>query len=263
MATVTPGIVWVSGETVTPAKLNSAAAPTVVVANNEITTAKILDANVTDAKLATGAVTGAAGGGKLAASAITGQTQKTSIADADELLVHSDSDSALRRVAWSSLQPVGTALQTVVAQDDAYQSLTWSSNWGVVTANVALVSTAGAEVLSGSITPASASNKVLVTVSLPAICANTSIEAHAVLFRGTEAIQATVGALTQFIDNGNNHKVMFNVFDSPNTSSSVTYSVRVARVNSNTGTIYINGTPTGAAGGGAYKAVLTLQEIKA
>jgi hypothetical protein len=52
MATVTPGIVWVSGETVTPAKLNSAAAPTVVVANDEITTAKILDGNVTNAKLA-------------------------------------------------------------------------------------------------------------------------------------------------------------------------------------------------------------------
>jgi len=52
MATVTAGYTWTSGETVTPAKLNSAAAPTVVVADNEITTAKILDANVTLAKLA-------------------------------------------------------------------------------------------------------------------------------------------------------------------------------------------------------------------
>jgi hypothetical protein len=52
MATVTAGYTWTSGETVTPAKLNSAAAPTVAVANDEITTAKILDANVTNAKLA-------------------------------------------------------------------------------------------------------------------------------------------------------------------------------------------------------------------
>jgi hypothetical protein len=52
MATVTQGYTWTSGETVTPAKLNSAAAPTVVVADDEITTAKILDANVTLAKLA-------------------------------------------------------------------------------------------------------------------------------------------------------------------------------------------------------------------
>jgi hypothetical protein len=56
MATVTAGYTWTSGETVTPAKLNSAAAPTVVVANDEITTAKILDANVTAAKLASNAV---------------------------------------------------------------------------------------------------------------------------------------------------------------------------------------------------------------
>ena len=52
MATVTASYNWVSGETVTPTKLNTTAAPTVVVADNEITTAKILDANVTDAKLA-------------------------------------------------------------------------------------------------------------------------------------------------------------------------------------------------------------------
>jgi hypothetical protein len=54
MATVTASYNWVSGETVTPTKLNSTAAPTVVVADNEVTTAKILDANVTNAKLATG-----------------------------------------------------------------------------------------------------------------------------------------------------------------------------------------------------------------
>jgi hypothetical protein len=52
MATVTAGYTWTSGEVVTPAKMNSAATPTVVVADNEITTAKILDANVTAAKLA-------------------------------------------------------------------------------------------------------------------------------------------------------------------------------------------------------------------
>jgi hypothetical protein len=56
MATVTASKAWVSGETVTPEGLNLTAAPTVVVADNEITTAKILDANVTAAKLASNAV---------------------------------------------------------------------------------------------------------------------------------------------------------------------------------------------------------------
>jgi len=41
MANVTPGIQFVSGETVTPAKLNAAAAPTVVVADGEVTVAKL------------------------------------------------------------------------------------------------------------------------------------------------------------------------------------------------------------------------------
>jgi hypothetical protein len=54
MATVTPGIVWTSGETVTPTKLNAAAAPTVAVDPNEITTAKIADGAVTNQKLASG-----------------------------------------------------------------------------------------------------------------------------------------------------------------------------------------------------------------
>jgi hypothetical protein len=47
MATVTASYNWVSGETVTPTKLNTTAAPTVVVADNEVTTAKILDATST------------------------------------------------------------------------------------------------------------------------------------------------------------------------------------------------------------------------
>ena len=66
MATVTASYNWVSGETVTPAKLNTTAAPTVVVADNEVTTAKILDGNVTTAKIADANVTAA----KLASNAV-------------------------------------------------------------------------------------------------------------------------------------------------------------------------------------------------
>lgn len=47
MATVTAGYNWVSGEVVTPAKMNSAATPTVAVADNEVTTAKIANATST------------------------------------------------------------------------------------------------------------------------------------------------------------------------------------------------------------------------
>lgn len=54
MATVTASYGWVSGETVNPAKLNLTAAPSVVVADDEITSSKILDGAVGNAKLATG-----------------------------------------------------------------------------------------------------------------------------------------------------------------------------------------------------------------
>jgi hypothetical protein len=63
MATVTAGYTWASGETVTPTKLNSAATPTVVLADGEVTSAKLAsgidaskltDASVTNVKLASG-----------------------------------------------------------------------------------------------------------------------------------------------------------------------------------------------------------------
>jgi hypothetical protein len=57
--TVTPGYSWSSGEIVTPAKMNLAAAPavTAVVADGEITASKLAAASVTSTALASGAVT--------------------------------------------------------------------------------------------------------------------------------------------------------------------------------------------------------------
>jgi microcystin-dependent protein len=51
MATVTPGKVFTSNEIVTPANLNLLGTPTVALASNEVTTAKIADGAVTQAKL--------------------------------------------------------------------------------------------------------------------------------------------------------------------------------------------------------------------
>ena len=57
MATVTPGYIFQNNEVVTPTRLNSAATPSVAVADDEITTAKILNAAVTTAKIADAAIT--------------------------------------------------------------------------------------------------------------------------------------------------------------------------------------------------------------
>jgi hypothetical protein len=56
MATVTPGKVFTSNEIVTPANLNLLGTPTVALADNEVTTAKIADGAVTQAKLNSGII---------------------------------------------------------------------------------------------------------------------------------------------------------------------------------------------------------------
>jgi len=80
MATVTAGYNWVSGETVTPAKLNSAAAPTVVVADGEVTDAKLaatLDLSTKTVTLPDDSVTNA----KLSLAANAGEIKKAINAD--------------------------------------------------------------------------------------------------------------------------------------------------------------------------------------
>jgi hypothetical protein len=157
MATVTAGYNWVSGETVTPAKLNSAAAPTVVVADNEVTTAKILDANVTNAKLASG----------IDASKITTGT----------LPIARIADGAVVQVLQASS---GSKIFTtaVLPLDDT-----------------APLSTEGAEVLSQAITPATATNKVLARAVVPFNTASNPNVVFA-LFRGTACIATTMVAPT-------------------------------------------------------------------
>lgn len=100
MATVTAGKTFTSGETVTPEKLNALGAPAVAVADDEVTTAKILDAAVTAAKLADGAVTGT----KVDATVITGQTAEAALADADTFLFHDASAAALRKVTKAQME---------------------------------------------------------------------------------------------------------------------------------------------------------------
>jgi hypothetical protein len=80
MATVTAGYNWVSGETVTPAKLNSAAAPTVAVADGEVTDAKLaatLDLSSKTVTLPDDSVTNA----KLSLAANDGEIKKAINAD--------------------------------------------------------------------------------------------------------------------------------------------------------------------------------------
>lgn len=139
MATLTKGHTFASGDIVTATKLNNLVDSATIsgIVNADIDAAAAIAASklalsgaITDTQLATGAVTGAAGGGKLAASAITGQTTiADALADTDEFLVHDASASALRKVAYSNIAPSVTAAKlNGVAKDGSGNNLSAGSS---------------------------------------------------------------------------------------------------------------------------------------
>ena len=254
--TVTSGLspAFVSGDTVTPAKLNSLGTPTVAI--SAIQTADISDAQITDAKLATGAVTGAAGGGKIAASAITGQTTiADALASGDEFLVHDTSASALRRVAFNAMQPAGSVLQTIQVTKTTLQSCTTA----IPADDTIPQNTEGDEVFTATITPASSSNKVLVTVTAYGTIPSTAFGAFAV-FRDSTASAIATGYNRSQAGGILQATWSINFLDSPATTSAITYKVRAG---ASTGTLQINGNDGGTrVYGGTTQCSITLQEIK-
>lgn len=255
---------FASGEVVTATKLNSLVNTATVtgIVNADVDAA----ANISPSKLASGtlpagitiasanitdgAVTGSAGGGKLAASAITSQTQLTdALASGDEFLVHDASATALRRVAFNAMQPAGSVLNTVQNTNANYTSITATISRN----DTAPTSTSGTEILSQAITPAATANKVLVRFNAWGTHSGI-LESTAVICRGSTVIQVCSSG-TQ-----SNEPAVFSCefLDSPSTASSVTYSVRIGV---STGTFRLNGTTARLFGGTSF-ATLTLQEIK-
>lgn len=105
----------------------------------------------------------------------------------------------------------------------------------------------GAEILSLAITPASASNRILALVALW----GTSGNLGAAMFRGSTCINA-------FICSGLAQSMNF--LDSPATTSSTTYSVRVGSTSG--AAVRMNGSAASRLFGGASACTLTLIEIK-
>ena len=80
--------------------------------------------------------------------------------------------------------------------------------------------------LTASITPSSASNKILVTVTLGLTNSNTNYYSYAYLYRGSTLIGATT-AISAGGSLGIQNKSIQRL-DTPNTTSSTTYSIRLA-----------------------------------
>lgn len=121
--------------------------------------------------------------------------------------------------------------------------------------------TEGSEILSASITPSSASNKIRVRVSLFTACnPNGSVTAVFSVFRDSiaNAIFATSKYKAASLETSNDQ---FECYDSPATTSTITYKVRIGPVISSD-PITINGTNSRKFGGVA-RCTLVLEEIKA
>ena len=153
MATVTQGYTWTSGETVTPTKLNSTAAPTVAVDDGEITNAK-LATGIDASKLTTGTLP--------IARIADGAVNNAKVAD-----------GAVVQVVSSTVATVATISAPIPFDDTIPQS------------------TEGAELLTATITPNSNTNKVLVQFSGFCASPSTGFSASHVLFRGSTAINVT------------------------------------------------------------------------
>ena len=234
--TITPIKVFVSGETVTPTKLNELSQSTVAltagtivaadIASDAVTTAKILDANVTTAKLADSAVTTS----KINASAVTGPK----LAD-------------------------GMVVQVAQAETSAITLVSSANSAHYFDYSAALSNAQGIEIVTQAITPTSATNKVLVRVVCP-YSGSGSLTPIVAVFRGSAT--APIATAWESISAALVGNLVLEFSDSPATTSATTYRVRIGRGGS--AGWYNNAGIDGATiMGGTLKTTLTLTEIKA
>ena len=238
MATVSKGRVFVSGETVTPAKLNELV--------DLATVTSIVDADVSASaaialsKLATGALPAAIT--VASANLVDGTIATADIANA--------------AVTAPKLQN-GVTLQTVYAQTTALTEIS-----GIIPIDdTKPQNTEGDEVLTATITPSSATSKVLIQAAITGTLGNVAGTVILALFRGSET-----NALATTLTTGGasfSMSVPFVYQDSPGTTSAVTYKIRIGYPGSGAG-LYVNRYTLGTAVfNGTMTSSMTLTEIKA
>jgi hypothetical protein len=154
-------------------------------------------------------------------------------------------------ISLSTLLPVGSVIQTVVAQTQVA-----SSNTVVLPADSTVPQIGeGTLILSASITPSSATNKILVQVE---VAGASSVIAVIALFRdaSANAIAATqISSAAAGIGS-----MVINFQDTLSGISTVTYTVRVGP--GSAGTFFVNQSSAGNTLGGVHVSSIILKEIK-
>jgi len=169
----------------------------------------------------------------LPTTSFTGATVETSIADSDLVLIYDDSATAVRKMTKANLvagigASAGQVIQVIQAD---YTGNVNTTSTSYVTSN-----------LTASITPASASNKILIMVTLGDVYETTTNQvARSMLYRGSSPLLSSGGSpsfASSYSTSGGltvNHN--FQYLDSPATTSSTTYTVYFR---SEGGTVHVN-----------------------
>lgn len=231
------------------------------------TVGTVADGAVTTAKLADGALSAdAAGRLKMAAAflmathlnvdAVTGQTAKTLLEDADRLLGWSSADAALRSFAGNVAVPPGSIIQTVFATP-----YTANANITAIIPGDDSVPqiTEGGQILTLAISPRFVDSTILLRFQGNVARTVASGGIGAAMFRNT--VSDTIGS--SFIVSasaGNPLPIEIEDMDSPATTSATTYTVRAGPTSA--GTIRFNGQTGTRIFGGTQAATLIAQEIK-
>lgn len=156
---------------------------------------------------------------------------------------------------WATLP--GTSVGAVISSAYAEYSANVDLTSVIPADNTTPQNTEGTQVLSVSVTPSSTSDKVRLRFTSWGFINSTSIYYIAAAFRGgvANALQAQAAG-----GSGAWMAASFDIEDSPATTSSTTYSIRVGP--SATGTLRLNGGTAGTNLGGASRATLTAEVIK-
>jgi len=182
--------------------------------DSTVSTAKIVDDAVTSAKIADDAISDE----HLDPTAITGQTAETSVADDDLVLVSDTSASAaLKKMTVSNLVANaggGKILQALTASDSTERTTT------------SLSFVTGSNTLTVDITPSATSSKIFVIASIGGYKKDGGAM-HLTIYRGS----TNLGHNDRGMINGDGNNVRYSsamtVLDSPSTTSSTTYQVRM------------------------------------
>lgn len=194
---------------------------------------------------------------ELAPGGINNRTLITDLSSNDMFLFWDSTDQTLKKVKWENLQPPGSVLRTVYAEDATYQTAT-----GLMPADInsGPLVTEGEEIITATIRLSSASNKVLVKCNVPYATINVAGNVSYAVFRGSTCIQYT--SKTQYAAaNSSDGPVYLEVLDEPGVITDVTYSLRVGPDGVGSRIVRLNG-DTQLRYGGISKITMTLQEIK-